>query len=97
MEDMSAKVLVLVEYFFVWQNNVKRTFIFYTRCMPGKEKIRDADIQRRPTSYRPLLDLRQSEGDTYIYIHLYSPKLVAIQQTNYKHNTMKKREKKQLD
>ena len=27
------------------------------------------------------------------YIHLYSPKLVAIQQTNYKHNTMKERKK----
>jgi len=30
------------------------------------------------------------------YKHLYSPKLVAIQQTNYKHKTMKKG-KKQLD
>jgi len=26
-----------------------------------------------------------------VYIHLYSPKLVAIQQTNYKHNTTKEK------
>jgi len=35
----------------------------------------------------------KTENFYAIYIHLYSPKLVAIQQTNYKHNTMKKKKK----
>ena len=42
-------------------------------------------------SHRSLVEW--SAGRRHHYIHLYSPKLVAIQQTNYKHNTMKKKKK----